>query len=307
MAELNLIILDLIKENKSLKEISSLLRISEKQLYVRIRQLMNYGYFLEPIYTYDSDIYYNINTRNINKEKSNSIALKTPIDLKQLRCIVISDLHIGNVNSDLDLLKKVYDYASKNDIHIIFNCGDLIEGVHACDKRNINNIHDQIEFVINKYPYDKNINNYVIFGNHDYHEFHHMGLDISKRIENSRHDIVPLAFGQGIVNIKKEKILLQHELCAVNLPKIEDDIKLALVGHGHMMKTKVYDNLLLCVPSLSRVCPDKTKENIPSFLDLELHFTRDNFEFIRSKQMLVEPNIIPISESRCRMKVLEKH
>ena len=202
--------------------------------------------------------------------------------------------------------KKVYDYASKNNIHIIFNCGDLLEGIHTCDRRNINNIHDQIEYTIQKYPYDKDICNIVVFGNHDYHAFHHMGLDISKKIKNIRHDIIPLGFGQGYVNIKKEKILLQHELCAVNLSPIDDKAKLALIGHGHMMKTKIYDNLLLCLPSLSRVCPDKTKENIPSFVDLELHFTRDNFEFIRAKQMLVEPNIIPISESRCRMKILEK-
>lgn len=306
MTEMNLKVLSLINENKSLKEIANELKMSEKQLYMRIRQLISYGYFLEPSYTCDSDIYYKINTKNINKEKQNTITLQTPIDLKELRCIAISDLHIGNINSDINLLKRVYDYASKNNIHIIFNCGDLIEGIHSCDKRNINNIYDQIEYVIDKYPYDNNIYNYMIFGNHDYHAFHHLGLDMSKKIENSRHDIVSLGFGQGIVNVKKEKILLQHELCAVDLPKNNDNIKLALVGHGHMMKTKVYDNLLLCLPSLSRVCPDKTKQNIPSFIDLELHFTRDNFEFIRAKQMLVEPNIVPISESRCRMKVLSK-
>lgn len=306
MTEMNLKVLGLIKENKSLKEIANELKMSEKQLYIRIRQLINYGYLLEPTYTHNSDIYYKTNTKNIKKAKDSSITIDVPVDLKELRCIAISDLHIGNINSDIDLLKKVYDYAAKNDIHIIFNCGDLIEGIHTCDKRNISNIHDQVEYVIEKYPYDSNIFNYVIFGNHDYHAFYHLALDISKKIVNSRHDIVSLGFGQAIVNIKKEKILLQHELCAVDLPEIAADVKLALVGHGHMMKTKIYDNLLLCLPSLSRVCPDKTKENIPSFIDLELHFTRDNFEFIRSKQMLVEPNIVPISESRCRMKVLSK-
>ena len=307
MTEMNLKILKLINEDKSLKEIASILGMSEKQLYVRIRQIINYGYSLNPIYTSDSDIYYKINTKEIDKPVDNQLTLKVPSDLKQLRCIAISDLHLGNVKANIDLLKRVYDYATKNDIRTIFNCGDFVEGVHTSDKKHLSTIYDQIEYVIDKHPYDKNINSFVIFGNHDYHAFYHNGLDISKKISNSRHDIVSLGFGQGIVNIKKEKILLQHELCAVNLPKLEDDIKLALVGHGHMMKTKVYNNLLLCLPSLSYVCPDKTKENIPSFVDLELHFARDNFEFIRAKQMLVDPNIVPVSESRCRMKVLEKH
>ena len=306
MTEINLKILELINKDKSLKEIASIVGMTEKQLYVRIRQIISNGYSLDPIYTHDSEIYYKINNKDINKKYDNNIRINVPTDLRQLRCIAISDLHIGNVNSNIDLLKKVYDYALKNNIHIIFNCGDFLEGVHACDKRNINNIYDQIEYITEKHPYDKSINNFVVFGNHDYHAFHHNGFDVSKKISNLRHDIIPIGFGQGIVNIKKEKILLQHELCAVNLPKLNEDIKLALVGHGHMMKTKVYDNLLLCLPSLSYVCPDKTKENIPSFVDLELHFTRDNFEFIRAKQMLVEPVIAPISESRCRMKVLQK-
>ena len=141
MTEMNLKVLDMINENKSLKEIANILKTSEKQLYIRIKQLINYGYFLEPIYTYDSDIYYKVNTKNISKEKENNITIKVPTDLKELRCIAISDLHIGNVKSDIDLIKKVYDYAAKNDIHVIFNCGDLIEGIHTCDKRNLSITH----------------------------------------------------------------------------------------------------------------------------------------------------------------------
>ena len=142
MTEINLKILELINEDKSLKEIASVLDMTEKQLYLRIRQIINYGYSLEPIYTGDSDIYYKINTRDINKIHDNQISLKVPTDLKQLRCIAISDLHFGNVKADIDLLKRVYDYAAKNDIHIIFNCGDFLEGIHTCDRKNINNIYD---------------------------------------------------------------------------------------------------------------------------------------------------------------------
>lgn len=306
MTEMNLKVIDLINENKSLKEIASILKMSEKQVYMRIRKIINYGYSLEPFYTNKSDIYYQLNKKKLIKQSNSDITINVPTNLKELRCLAISDMHIGNVNSDIDLLKRVYDYAVKNNINIIFNCGDILEGVNSGDQKNINNIHDQIEYLIEKHPYDKNINNFVILGNHDYHSLHYQGLDVSKKIINSRYDIIPIGFGQGIVNIKKEKIALSHELSVIDMPRLEEDVKLVLAGHGHMMKTKVYDNLLLCLPSLSYVSPDKTKENIPGFVDLELHFARDNFEFIKAKQMIITPNIVTASESRCRMKNLKR-
>ena len=42
MTEINLKVLQLINENKSLKEIASTLNLTEKQLFVRIKQIINY-------------------------------------------------------------------------------------------------------------------------------------------------------------------------------------------------------------------------------------------------------------------------
>ena len=70
------------------------------------------------------------------------------------------------------------------------------------------NLYSQIEYFIKKYPYDKSINNFMIFGNHDYHSLHFDGFDISKTIKNSRYDIIPIGFGQGNVNVKNDNIIL---------------------------------------------------------------------------------------------------
>lgn len=305
MTELNLKILELINENKNLKEIASILNMSEKQLFIRIKQILNYGYNLVPSYSYNSDIYYKLK-KDLDENNKNSISIKIPKSEKEFRCIALSDIHIGNKESDIDLLKRVYEYAAKNNINIIFNCGDLLEGVHTTDRRNIDNIHEQIDYLLKKYPYDKNINNFVVFGNHDYHSLHYDGLDLSKKISNSRYDIVPIGFGQGIVYIKEDKFMLSHELSVADMPNIGDDAKVVLVGHGHMMKTKIYDRLLLCLPSLSYVSPDKTKEVIPGFVDLNINFYKDRFEFIQAKHMVINPKIVMASESRCRMKTLSR-
>ena len=89
MTEMNLKVLELINNNKSIKEIASILNLSEKQVYIRIKQLINYGYNLIPSYCYDSDIFY-----NLSKKPDSIISGRTNINMhkkdNQFRCLVRS-------------------------------------------------------------------------------------------------------------------------------------------------------------------------------------------------------------------------
>ena len=301
MTDTNKIIIDLINQNKSMKEISNTLNISEKQLYIRIKQIINYGYQLIPSYNYNSDIYYKLE-KGVYVPKNNSISIKMPSSNKEFRSIIVSDPHIGNVDSSMDLFKIVYEYAAKNGINIIFNCGDLLEGVHSSDKRNIQDIYGQIETLIKKHPYDKNINNFCLLGNHDYHSLHYDGLDISKRINSARYDIIPIGYGESLVNIKEDSFLLKHQLSVVDTPNLGIDPKLIILGHGHKMKTKVYERFYIGAPSLSYVSPDKTKEILPGFIDMTLHLEKGRFEFVEAHHMIITPKVYEASVSRCRIK-----
>ena len=301
MTETNKKIIDLIYKNISMKSIATILNISEKQLYLRIKQIINYGYKLIPSYSYNSDIYYEIS--NI-EPSSNSIKICFPKKEPTFKCLVISDLHVGNLYSDLNLVNYVYEYAVKNDINYIFMCGDNIEGDYTCDKKNIKDVDSQVETLIKKYPYDKNIINVMIFGNHDYYSLRNNGLDISSRIKNSRYDMVPIGYGQGNVNIKKDSFILFHKLHDPSSPKILNDEKLVLSGHGHMMKTKIKDQLWICVPTLSHVSTDKTKDVIPGFVELNIDFEKGKFEYVSAKHIIITPKLMVVSESRCKMKSL---
>lgn len=306
MCEINKKILELIEQNRSIKEISSILGISEKQFFVRLKQIINYGYQIVPSYSYNSDIYYKLQRDSYIPEK-NTIRIKIPNSKKEFRCMSISDFHIGNVHSDSDLFKRGYEYAAKNGINVIFICGDIFEGTHTSDSKKLKDIYSQIETFIKKYPYDENIINIAIFGNHDYHSLHYDGLDIMKTIGNARYDIIPIGYGKGIVKLKEDKLLLSHKLSVVADQDIGDDCKLSLVGHGHMMKTKLYDKLYICLPPFSYVSPDKTKEVIPGFIDMTIHFEKGLFEFIEAKHMIITPKIYQASETRCRIKELFKN
>ena len=303
MSDTNIKIIELIKQNYSMKTISYMMNMSEKQLYVRIKQIIDYGYNIKPSYDYNSDIYYKITSEDSNTNFNVSISL--PRKQQKFKCLVISDLHIGNRDSDLSLLKRVYDYASKNSINYIFICGDNIEGDYTSDVKRIKSVENQSDILIKKYPYDENIKNIMIFGNHDFHAFKHNGFDLSKKIKNSRYDMIPIGYGQGSVKIGKDSILLFHKLRDASTPTILNDEKIILSGHGHMMKTKVREQLWICAPTLSYVSTDKTKEVIPGFIELNIEFDRARFDYIDAKHIIITPKLINISETKCKIKSLK--
>ena len=302
MTEINQIILKLINENKNMKEISNVLNITEKQLYIRIKQLINKGFMLTPSYSYNSNIYYKLE-KDLNKPHENKIDIKISSSEKEFRCLVISDLHIGHIGGDIRLAYNLYEYASKNNINIILFCGDMIEGDYTTDRKNIKDIYTQIETFIKKFPYDKNIILMGILGNHEYHYLSY-GLDIMKWITTARYDIIPIGYGNGTVGVKNDSIYLKHWLPDSK----EDDIKSKIViqGHGHMMKSKVYDKVYLCAPTLSYKSPDATKELIPGFIDLTLSLEKGRFEFVDSHHIALTPNLIEMDNFKCKIKTLFK-
>lgn len=305
MTEINNKIIELINMNKNMREISEILNISEKQLYIRIKQIINYDYLLEPSYSYNSDIYYNIKNDNHILDR-NRVSIKMSKDNNLFRSLVISDLHVGSIDSDIKLVDTVYEYAVKNGINNIFICGDVIEGDYTTTEKCIKSVYSQIEYFIKKYPYDKNINNFVIFGNHDYHSLYYDGLDISKTIKNSRYDIIPVGYGQGNVNVKNDNIILFHKLTDGFKPVINGE-KIVLSGHSHMMKTKLRDIFWIGIPTLSYKSNDKTKDVIPGFVDLSIDIENNRFEYAEAKHMIITPNVVQVSEVRGKVKNLFNH
>lgn len=294
----DLIILDLISKNISMKEIANNLNISEKQLYIKIKKIINYGYKIDTKYSYDGSICYQLNNED---EKKYEIRMNE--EKNTFKCLVISDLHIGSIDSDIKLVDIVYDYAIKNGIHIILNCGDFIEGDYTTTEKSILNIHDQLEYLIKKYPYDKNINNFFILGNHDNYSMRNDGLDVSKAIHNSRYDIIPIGVGTGNIRIKNDDIILFHQLHKEFKPWIKNE-KILLSGHSHLMKTKLRDIFWLSIPTLSYKSNNKTVDVVPGFVELTIDFENSKFEYVEAKHMIITPKVIQVSETRGKVKNL---
>lgn len=186
--------------------------------------------------------------------------------------------HLGSKLERLDLLDRVYNYCIKNNIHIILNCGDIIDGVFGqCEKR-IKDTYSQIDYLIKKYPFDRNILNFAVGGDHDHSALTCGYQDMIEILKNYRHDIVFQSYYNAIISIKNDKILLHHrvpqEKSVTDGRTLENNEIIPIVLNGHLHKyateQKKSDGIVnALVPSLSDL-----NDSFPTALELTLMFTK---------------------------------
>ena len=274
MTDIQKQILEDIKKEITIDEMSKHLSLSHKQVYRRICNLKIYGYNIYRKYYSTGDVKFGlsntVSTKNISK------VLYTLPDSRELRALFISDTHLGNSKQRIDILNKLYDYCIQNNIHSIFNCGDFLNGLcyssdgHALDAR----YDEQLDIAMKDYPFDSHILNYVLLGNHDKDYLNVGCINIDEAIEKKRYDIIPLSYEEAYIKIKNDQIYLYHPLDLKSRNNYSN--KIVFRGHSHMSKFKhSYQEGSSCiyVPSLSDMFYDP-KYSFPSFYDVIFYFDK---------------------------------
>lgn len=301
MSELNLKILKLIRDGKNINEILDILKIGPKKLMVQLKTIISDGYLLNKEVHSDGNIFLQLKTDFI-KERIN-INLDNQ---EQLRVIFISDLHLGRKKDRLDYIDYVYNYAIKNNIGIIINLGDMIENIYHLPESQLamNKVEEQVEYVIKNYPFDKNITNIILYGNHDFYSVSHDGLNIGKVIEDNRYDLINLSYKKGTLRLKNDQISLLHDAIDKN-----KNHKIIFYGHSHKMMNNIflYDKVVIDVPSLSDANPTNY-DYVPlkGFLDVTFDFEEDLIETIFIKYYIIHYGIHQASESKIKINKLKK-
>lgn len=287
MTEKEIYICKMINEGYTLNEIAKNLWLSPRQVHGKILKLNNDGYFISPVYYDDGNIRYQFEKQSFKHTVNLSLT-----DNNRFKALVISDIHIGNELENLSYLYKVYDYARDNNIHVIFNTGDLVDGTFTRGKKDIQNIDEQIDRVINMHPYDKNILNFICFGNHDYSTYEY-GRDISIAICSRRQDLISGGYGFALINIERDQFVLYHPLFQKSYKPIPN--KLILEGHHHKMMVKIdRNNYFINVPPLSDLCFG-CQEN-PSMLEMDMSFGNGFIHNAYFKQIGVKQHFETYSE-----------
>lgn len=299
MNESTLKLIELLKQEKTANEIAQELNISNKQLFKRLFRLKTMGFNVKKKYYYSGDIGYSL-YNDVPLQPLNSVDIITSPEEQEFEAIVISDLHIGSTDERLDLLNRIYDYCVKNNIHTIFNAGDIIDGMFGHGDKLHDNIFDQIEYAIKKYPFDKNILNYAVLGNHDFDSLLKGGKDLALVLQKYRHDIVPIGYATAEVNIKNDKIVLRHPIeVAKNEPAKQYSRVVMFKGHYHRMEIlhASGDNCIVKVPALSNI-HFMDDYLVPSALKIKLNFNNGIITNIIIEQLLVESKIFAINSAK---------
>ena len=170
--------------------------------------------------------------------KKMDVPLDMPKDVSQYqiddeRVIIISDTHLGSKYENLDYLREVYKMASEEGIHTILHGGDLIQSTMSNVQPKYENEMRQVEHVVIDYPYNKEIMNYILLGNHDYHTLrkHPIFLETLQ----TRKDFNILGFKRAYLTWLKELISLYHttKKYPISIPSVETALNLR--GHSHIL------------------------------------------------------------------------
>ena len=294
MTEINAKILSMIKDNKSIEEISNEVNLSYKQLYDRFNKLQGYGYNIDRTYHTNGMVKYNIDGKTSYKE--NRFELKN--DLNKFNIMLISDLHMGNNKCDEESLYTIYEYCIKNNIHVIIICGDIIDGNNK-NPDSFLAVDEQVDYFIKNYPFDKSIINLYICGNHEKMAYDSFNVSLNTALSVRRHDICPMknykhitdsCINNQILKINNNKILLSH---ISSKPTNDENIKLNIMGHRHASVSvfNTHNSIpSIYVPSIIRNNGFEQIE-LPRALELEIYLdSNKDFEIINKRDLIILNN-----------------
>ena len=273
------ILLKLLEKGKSCNEICDTLHISNRQLYNNLTNIKNKGFLFSRKYTSNGDILYQ--TTNFIPEENLTNSIK--LDDTYMKVLVISDLHFGNSDERLDRVKRVFDYCAKNNIHIIFCCGDFLDGTFSRGLQNIYKFYEQVDYFIKNYPFDKNILTFGVGGDHDLSGITDCGQNFLEAIYNYRHDCIIPGFSNAIVNIKDTNILLHHH---TQKGKVVENMNIYFFGHSHKYDSVMEKNgqIKIKVPSLSDINVQPFNV-LPTALETEFIYEKGDLHLLRLKQI----------------------
>ncbi len=301
MSDLTNKIINLIKEGHTANEISKELNLSNKQIFNILNTIKSKGINYKRKYYSNGEIMYLENNTfdSINREKT----LITDINETKVTFMGISDTHIGSVYERIDLLNKVYEYCVLNNIHLVINCGDLIDGITFGAEKKYNEPMKQIDYFLKVYPFDKSILTFALLGNHDADTYINFGINFEDVINSYRHDIVSLGYQDGALIIKNDKIFFNHPIdntILKNYTKINSEYigkKLVFAGHSHYMSLKeMNDRDRLVIPALWT-----TKTNPYTVLKIVIKFDPyGNITNCEYEQLLL-PDFAHLSTSNIRL------
>lgn len=303
MQDLELKIMDLINAGYSNNDIIEKLNISAKELWQSLQRLKLNGIFYERKYYYDGKTIY-VPKSDLVLPSNEASIITSPKD-KKVVILALSDTHGGRTDRStsrsrerFDLISECYNFCCKEGIHIIIHGGDFIDGFMT-PTIVVKNLEieqlEQIEHTINNYPYDPHILTFTCLGNHDYDVLKKCNQNIALILDERRHDIVPIGYGCGKINIKNDSFLVYHKIKEIPKPLLSEVHTFILKGHSHHMSYHFRSSTpTIYIPAL---IDEKKDSELHTVLKITINFKEGFITSCVVEQCLIERKFEIIS--RC--------
>jgi biotin operon repressor len=194
----------------SLTELADELEISWETVMGLVNQLRKQGTNIM-VASKDDDVYF-LNLGDKTHHQDYSYSFKTD-ENNHFKFVAISDLRMGSKFSQLTMLNEVFLRAYNEGYRNFIITGNLTEGLYPMSKNMFDSLvrkdtYGQIDYVVSKYPRLKGMKTYFITGKKDNTHLAKKKIDIGKKIDEQRSDMVYIGNSRCEVTIDNVKMLI---------------------------------------------------------------------------------------------------
>lgn len=196
------------KKEISITEISKILELNEYEFLGLVRELRLAGINIVTQQR-DDDIYlYNQGERELTDD--NTYQFFTD-DSREFKFVAISDTRFGSKSQQLSILNDIYAKAYDLGYRNVILCGNISEGLYPLtniysESNFLDDTLRQVDYITQFYPKVEGMTTYFITGAKDEKHLKNNKINIGKRIEQVRDDMVYLGFSSCMIKIDKAQM-----------------------------------------------------------------------------------------------------
>ena len=200
-------LLDFIKKEKNIQQVSSALELSQFEILGLVHDLIDSGVNII-VKEYD-DGFHLLNQGDPITKDIGQFKMETD-ENNEFKFVAIADTRLGSKSQQLSILHDIYRKAQEMGIHNVIVCGNISAGLKPMTDTESNFIDDtqaQIDYIVANYPKYEGIKTYFISGKLDDKHLSQNSINIGKRIAEARPDMIYL--GEDACDINLDRVKMQ--------------------------------------------------------------------------------------------------
>ena len=199
-------LLELIKKEKKIAEVSSALGLNDFEVLGLVHDLKDSG--INIIVKQYDDGFHLLNQGDVIDQDVSTYSFESD-DANEFKFVAISDVRLGSKSQQLAILNDIYRKAQEMGIHNVIVCGNISAGLKPMtdDSNFVQDSQAQVDYIVANYPRYEGITTYFISGKLDDKHITKNNINLGMRVAQQRPDMIYL--GEDICDISIDRVKMQ--------------------------------------------------------------------------------------------------